>query len=103
MSCIKVDHSRLDKSADSIETYIELMKNKMNGANREVSGLNAKWQGTDSNEFKNKWDTVSNNDSTYNQMLKSLKSYAEFLKFSAGKYKEAQSKAVNRANRLPKY
>ena len=103
MAYIKVDHSKFESAASAIDTYIRLMKSKMNNAGGEVNNLAANWQGKDFAQFKTQWDKVTNNDSTYYQMIKTLESYAKYLRFAAQKYKEAQSKAVNRANGLPKY
>ena len=100
---IKVDHSKFEAAASEIETYVSSMKNKMRSANGEINTLSANWIGSDFTQFKVQWDKVTNNDSTYYQMIKALESYAKYLRFAAQKYKEAQSKAVNRANGLPKY
>ena len=103
MAYIKVDHSKLENAASAVETYVTLMKGKMASANGEVTTLSSSWQGSDFNQFKVQWDKVTNDSSTYSKMLKSMESYAKYLRYAAGKYKEAQSKAVNRANSLPKY
>ena len=103
MAYIKVDHSKFEAAASAIDSYVSTMKNKMQSAEGEVKNLSANWQGDDFNQFKVQWDKVVNNDSTYYQMLKSFESYAGYLRSAAQKYKEAQSKAVNRANGLPKY
>ena len=103
MAYIKVDHSKFEGAATAVENYVKLMNNKMQSAQGEVTTLSATWQGSDSIQFKNAFDKVDNNDSTHAQMVKSLESYAKFLRYAANKYKEAQSKAVNRANGLPKY
>ena len=52
---------------------------------------------------KTEWQQIKGADSTSDKMLKSLDSYADFLRFAASKYKSAQANAINRANRLPKY
>ena len=103
MAYLRVDHSKFEAAASAIDTYVTSMKNKMRSAGGEVNTLSANWQGSDFTQFKAQWDKVTNNDSTYSQMIKSLESYAKYLRFAAQKYKEAQSKAVNRANGLPKY
>lgn len=103
MAYIKVDHSKFESAASAIDSYVTLMKNKMRSAQGEVTTLSTSWQGADFNQFKSQWDKVTNNDSTYSQMIKALESYSKYLRYAAGKYKEAQSKAVNRANGLPKY
>lgn len=103
MAYIRVDHSKFEAAASAIDTYVASMKNKMRSAGSEVTTLSANWQGSDFTQFKAQWDKVTNNDSTYYQMIKSLESYAKYLRYAAQKYKEAQSKAVNRANSLPRY
>ncbi len=103
MAYLRVDYSKFEVAASAIDSYVSSMKNKMRSAGGEVNTLSASWQGSDFNQFKSQWDKVTDNDSTYNQMIKSLESYTKYLRFAAQKYKEAQSKAVNRANGLPKY
>lgn len=102
MAYIKVDCSKLEATASSIDSYVALMKKKMLSAQGEVTTLSKSWQGNDSAQFQHQWDKVTNKDSTYSQMVKSLESYAKYLRMAAKKYKEAQSKAINRANSLPK-
>ena len=103
MAYIKVDHSKFETAASAIDSYVSSMKSKMGSANGQVNALSANWQGGDFTQFKTQWDKVTNNDSTYNNMIKSLESYAKYLRYASQKYKEAQSNAVNRANGLPKW
>lgn len=103
MAYIKVDHSKFESAASAIDTYIALMKSKMQSAQGEITLLSSNWQGEDFAQFKKQWDNVTNSDSTYTQMIKSLESYAKYLRYAASKYMDAQLKAVNRANNLPKY
>ena len=103
MAYIKVDHSKFESAASALDDYVVLMKSKMSSAQGEVTTLSSNWQGADYNQFKTQWDKVTNGDSTYAQMVKSMESYAKYLRYAAGKYKDAQSKAVNRASALPKY
>ena len=100
---IKVDHSRFESTASAIDTYVRTHKNKMNSANGEVNTLSGSWQGTDFTQFKTQWNRVTANDSTSQKMIKAMENYAEFLRFAANKYKEAQTKAVNRAINIPKW
>lgn len=100
---IKVDHSKFEAAATAVDNYVALMKNKMRGAQDEVTELSSSWQGSDYTQFKAKFDSVDNNDSTHTQMVKSLESYAKYLRYAANKYKDAQAKAVNRANDLPRW
>ena len=103
MAYIKVDHSKFGSAANTIDAYISQMKSKMGSANNEVDLLSSNWQGADYTQFKFEWDKVTNNESTYSEMIKSLEAYSKYLRFAENKYKDAQSKAVNRANNLPRY
>jgi WXG100 family type VII secretion target len=99
---VKVDHSKLENTASEIERYIQTLKGKMQAAQSEIHTLSASWQGTDATQFQTKWNSVTNQDSVYGQTVKQLDSYAQYLRYAAKKYKEAQTKAVDAANRLPK-
>lgn len=103
MAYIKVDHSRFEEAASAIDSYVESMKKKMQSAEAEVDALSANWQGSDFTQFKAQWSKVTYKDSTYSHHLKSLESYAKYLRYAAKKYKEAQTKAINAANGLPKW
>lgn len=103
MAYIKVDYSKFETAASAIDTYIKQLKTKMSQADKEVLTLATNWQGGDSTQFKTQWKKVTSNDSTYAQLIKSLESYAKYLRYAAKQYKDAQVKAVNRANGLPKY
>ncbi len=103
MAYIKVDHSKFATAASEVESYVETMRSNMNSANREVNTLAQSWQGADYTQFKTQWDKVDNENSTHTQMLKSLESYGRFLRYASSQYKEAQNRAVNRANGLPRY
>ena len=103
MAYIKVDHSKFKVAADAVDNYVSLLKNKMNSAQREVEILSSSWQGSDFIEFRKEFDKVDNNNSTHTQMVKAMESYAKYLRFAANKYKEAQARAINRANNLPRW
>ena len=103
MAYIKVNHSKFESTANAVDKYVTLMKNKMRNAQNEVATLSSTWQGTDYTQFKAAFDRVDNGDSTHVQMLKALESYSKYLRFAAEKYKKAQTDAVNRANNLPKW
>ena len=101
MAYLKVDHSEFEKTASAIDDYVELLRRKVNvEANSEIERLSASWQGDDNIQFKTQWDKVTDRDSTHYKMMKTLESYAEFLRLAAKKYKDAQTKAINRANGL---
>lgn len=103
MTYIKVDHSKLKSTSEEIKDYVSLMKKEMKSAQAEVTTLGASWQGADFAQLKTEFDKVDNADSTHTKMLKSLDSYADYLQYAANKYKDAQARAVNRANNLPRW
>ena len=103
MAHIKVDHSQFSGAANAIDTYVRKLRDGMNSAEQEVNNMSSVWQGTDYAQFKAQWDKVTNGESTYAEMVKSLESYSKFLRYAAGKYKDTQAKAINRAKRLPKW
>ena len=103
MANIKVDHSQLERTASTIDTYISKHKTKMNNIDQSIVSLGASWQGSDYNQLKKEWQQIKGPDSTSDKMLKSLDNYADYLRFAANKYKSAQINAINRANKLPKY
>lgn len=103
MSYIKVDHSKFEKAASEVDSYVGTLKTKMQSANSEVNNLSQSWQGSDYNVFAKEWDKVDNEDSTYTKMVKALESYSKYLRYAASKYKTAQQEALKRANNLPRY
>lgn len=103
MAYIKVDHSKFEGAAAAVDTYVTTLKNKMRSAQGEVSALSSTWQGSDFTQFKTEFNKVDDSDSTHTQMVKALESYSKYLRFAANKYKDAQARAVNRANNLPRW
>lgn len=103
MAYIKVDHSKFESAATEVDKYTTLLKNQMKSAQGEVTNLSSNWQGGDFSQFKTEFDKVDNRDSTHSKMVKSLDSYADFLRYASSQYKSAQIRAVNRANSLPRW
>lgn len=99
---IRVDHSKFESAASAIETYVAKMKNKMSVAEGEINNLAAAWQGSDFSQFRVQWEKAVSTDSTYADMKKSFETYANFLRDTANRYKNAQANAINRANALPR-
>ena len=100
---IKVNHDKLEAAAKEIDVYITLHKGEMKKASGEVDVLATSWSGDDSTQFRVNWSRLDDKGSTSDQMLMALTDYAEFLHFSAQKYKKAQTDAINRANMIPKW
>lgn len=103
MSYIKVDHSKFESTALDIDNYVSMMKKKMQIAQNEVTSLSSSWQGTDFVQFRKNFDEVDNKSSVHVQMVKALESFSGYLRYAAKKYKEAQNRAINRANGLPRW
>lgn len=103
MAYIKVDHSKFEGAASAVDGYVTLMKNKMRSAQGEVTALSSSWQGGDFDQFKTEFEKLDHEDSTHRKMLKAMESYAKYLRFAGNKYKDAQARAVNRANGLPRW
>jgi len=100
---IKVNHNKLEAAAKEIDTYLSLHIGEMKKASGEVDTLSTSWKGDDSIQFRVNWSRLDDKGSTSEQMITALTDYAEFLHFSAQKYKKAQTDAINRANRIPKW
>ena len=103
MAIIRVDHSKFKGTADKFETYVTNLKKQMRSAESEVNSMSASWQGADYTQFKNQWNMVTENGSTYAEMVSALESYTKFLRFAGEKYKDAQIKALDSANSLPRW
>lgn len=103
MAYIKVDHSKLEDAASAVDSYVSLLSKKMIKAQAEVIMLSGAWQGQDFAQLQKEFAKLDDTDSTHKQMTKAMQSYAKYLRYAAKKYKEAQSRAVNRANSLPKW
>lgn len=101
MSYTKVDYNKFEHAADAIDTYVSRHETNMRKIDTEINELSISWQGTDYLSLKKEWNQINASDSSSGQMIKSLKNYANFLRFAANKYKSAQANAINIANRLP--
>lgn len=100
MSYIKVDHKKMLGTADKIDTYIESFNLKMSSIHDSVISLNSEWKGKDYQQVKIKWDEICDKGSTSYNMLISLKNYAGSVREASKRYKDAQNRAISRANNL---
>lgn len=103
MANIKVDYRSMDNAISSVDSYIRTAEAKMTAAQREVSYLASNWRGSDASKYMEQWNTVTSEGSAYRKMINALKSYSSFLKCAESEYKNAQARAINRANALPRY
>lgn len=103
MAYIKVDHKKFEHAASAIDTYITRHKSNMVKIEQEMVGLSNDWQGPDYTTVKKEWNEMNSTTSTSAKMLKALSNYAGYLRTAGKSYKDAQSRAVNRANGLPQW
>lgn len=103
MANIKVNPSKLNSTAQTIDSKVKSIKGKMSKAVTQVSVLSSSWSGKDYTSFKSQWDKTSDTSATYTKMIKGLESYSNYLKYAAQKYNKAQSDAKTRANTLPRW
>ena len=101
MSYIKVNHAQLESAAEKIEESLKMQKTHLNAADKQVSDLNSSYSGEDYNAFKTQWSGVRAKNSFVDKTTNAVENYAEYLKYAAKEYKDAQSKAVNKSNWLP--
>ncbi|MFC4802220.1 WXG100 family type VII secretion target [Neobacillus sp. GCM10023253] len=99
-SFIDVDYREFEKAASAVEDYVDRQKQKMSQANQDVASLGAGWQGQDFERLQSKWNELDNTGSTAVNLQKSLKDYADVLRYVADQYKKAQKKAIDRVNSL---
>lgn len=102
MAYIKIDHTQFRNASNAVDTYIRNHKKSMNSIEQEMTSLGASWKGEDYLQIKHEWNQIHDSGSTSDKMLISLQNYADALEATAKKYKDAQSRAVNRANTLCK-
>lgn len=101
---IKVNHNELTSAAKLVEDYVSVSKKKMKMMSNGVDSLKkVAWVGTDYDQLADKWNGINDKGSVYNNFNKNLEGYADYLNYCAEQYKKAQSRAVNRANSLPKW
>jgi uncharacterized protein YukE len=103
MAYIKVDHSRMLAVANSLDGYVNKYNSLLLQAAQSTDGIGGAWQGTDYAEFRNKINTLTNSDSSLKKTAKSYQAFSDQLRDSAARYRDAQSRAVNRANNIPIY
>ncbi|MGY3715152.1 WXG100 family type VII secretion target [Sutcliffiella cohnii] len=97
---IEVKYTEFEVAATAIDTYVSRQKQKMSLATQEVHSLSSGWKGKDFEQYRTKWQTLEDRDSTTYTLQKSLEDYAKTLRHVGDLYKNAQKKAIERANRL---
>lgn len=56
MAYIKADHNKLKSTASAVETYADLLEQKIKTAKQDVQTLCADWQGADASQFQEKFN-----------------------------------------------
>lgn len=100
MAKIYVDHLVITKTANKINTYLDLHNKRIREINNIVDQM--KWRGSDYNQAKSEWVAMKAKGSTSDKLLTSFENYKNALLIAANKYKEAQARAIDRAERLCK-
>lgn len=102
MSYIKVNHKKISATADKVDDYISSVERNMTKADGEMELLKNQWDGSDYLQVKSKWNDINSTESTTERMKKALSGYANLMREASRMYKDAQARAVNRANTLCK-
>lgn len=102
MARIRVDHSRLNTVADTVETDAKGIKSQMAKAQLSVMQMAFGWQGKDASKFLKKWETNYEANAAYKLTIDQMEAYARYLRYAAKLYRDAQIKALNTANKLPR-
>ena len=100
MSYIKVNYQKLVIAAEKIKDYVLKFERNMKYIEDSVFELNENWKGQDYDAFKIYWKEIYSAKTPSDMTKISMEKYAEALRESAEQYREAQIRAINRANTL---
>lgn len=102
MAYIKVNHQKMLTAADQIDYYVAQLDNNMAAIDSTMLSLGSEWKGEDYQQVKTEWNEINSSGSTTDRMKTTLKSYAGSIREASKLYKEAQTRAINRASTLCK-
>ena len=102
MAYINFNHKKMIDTAEEIEECVVRLEQNMENIDSAVVALGSEWKGIDYNQVKAEWDEINAEYSTTDKMKTNLKNYATSIRGASKLYKEAQVRAVNRANALCK-
>lgn len=102
MAYIRVDYKMMINTVNQIENYISTFDNNMELISNDIVSINSEWEGKDYQQFKAEWDKIKSPGSTSYLMRAAIQNYADEIKEAVNKYKEAQIRAINKANSLCK-
>lgn len=97
MDKIIVDPSRLENTADRVDSSNAEYERIYNALYAEVDKMSASWSGKENTEFTNKIKAYQDD---FRQISIILRQYADFLRSSARAYRETQDELFNSASRL---
>ena len=102
MAYIKVDHGRLERAAAAADECVGTVRSRMNSIDSGITYLGSSWSGKDYDSVRSEWREMSSDSSTTGNMLRAIDGYADSIRAASRKYREAQRRAINRANTLCK-
>ncbi len=102
MAYIRVNHQLMLAAADQIDNYIAQLDKDMATIDSAILFLGSEWKGEDYQQVKTEWNEINSAGSTTDKMKTTLRSYAGSIREASKLYKEAQARAINRANALCK-
>lgn len=102
MAYIKVNHQKMLEAANQIDNYLTRLDKNMASINSAMLSMGSEWKGEDYQQVKKEWNEINSSGATTDKMRTSLKSYAGSIREASKLYKEAQTRAINRANSLCK-
>lgn len=100
MAQIHIDRSKLIKAAGQVEQVADQIEINMNNAANAADALPQGWEGKDYVVFRDRLKAIYGNDSVSKAMVRSMRAYADYLRFAEAQYKEAQIRAINKADGL---
>ena len=102
MAYIKVNHKKMLAVADQVDNYVTQLEKGMTSIDSAMLSVGSTWKGDDYQQVKKEWDEINSSGSTTDRMKTTLKSYSGSIREASKLYKEAQARAINRANTLCK-
>lgn len=95
---IIVDPAKLEMASQKMDEQAADYERLYRQLYTEVRGMGAAWQGQDNNAFIKQ---INEFEDDFERMAQLMRSYAQFLRDSAGLYRQAQTDTINNAYRLP--
>lgn len=102
MAYIKVNHQKMLEVADKVDYYVTQLDKGMTLIESAMLSMGTTWKGEDYQQVRKEWDEINSSGSTTDRMKTTLKSYSSSIREVSKLYKEAQARAINRANTLCK-